>query len=75
MTLEQWRDLWLTIYAIFWTLAGLVLLVLTILLYRRISALLDSANRVAKAAGAIAGVSAIVMQVIKALKGKGKEGG
>lgn len=72
MTLEQWRDLALIVYAVFWTIGGVVLIVIAIKLYRRATVYLEAAREAGELITTVAGISAIVKDLIRAFKGNGK---
>ncbi|MBI2916834.1 MAG: hypothetical protein HYY01_02485 [Chloroflexi bacterium] len=72
MTLEQWRDLALVVYAVWWTVLGIALVVLAVKLYRRVAVLLESAREAGEVISTVASITAIVTNIIRALKGDGK---
>lgn len=73
MTLERWRDVAIIIYAVWWTVAGVIFTVLAVQLYKRASAYLDGAREAGEFVTTVAGISAIVRQLVMAFRGGGKD--
>ncbi|GEM_PF-6467340 len=73
MTLEQVRDLALIVYAVFWTIAGVVLTVLAYRFYKRASGYLDAAREAGEIISTVAGIGAVIREIIRSIRGNGKD--